>query len=161
MGMTPLRDATTLRGARGKSISFDDRDFIEVVGQDAGRKKAREAAAYNNCVLTLHCWNPHYCTGAVDASTDRTNFTTLARSAELVRVSTPAVPALRWVTFSSTWSSEEAAPLCRNVSGNAKRERRDGGTKPFAPRGAAPFWRTSFSDVGSKVPTLRNSPINS
>jgi hypothetical protein len=42
-----------------------------------------------------------------------------SRSAALPRVSTPAVPALRWLTLASTRGSEVAAPLCRKVCGKA------------------------------------------
>jgi hypothetical protein len=52
-----------------------------------------------------------YGTGVVVASIELKNCTIFARSAAFVSVSTPPVPALRCVTFASTWSSEAADPL--------------------------------------------------
>ena len=87
------------------------------------------------------------------------NRTTLARSAALVKISTPLVPALRCVTLFMTSSSEFADPLWKNVCGNANRESSDGGTNPSAPNGGAPFWRTSLNAAGLNVPTFLNSPM--
>jgi hypothetical protein len=53
----------------------------------------------------------------VPESIDRMNLTTLVRSAALVRVSTPPVPAERCVTFAMTSSNEAAAPLWKKVCG--------------------------------------------
>ena len=84
------------------------------------------------------------------------------RSAGFASVSTPPVPELRCVTLFSTSSSEAAAPLWKKVWGNAKIERRDGGTNPLAPRGGAVgFVRTSLRDAGLNVPTVLNSLSNS
>src|SRR6266852_5556276 len=83
---------------------------------------------------------PDYGIGTLAASIERINLTILARSAALVSVSTPEVPALRCATLLSTSSSEIAAPLWKKVWGNAKRESSEGGTYPFAPSGAAAFW---------------------
>lgn len=98
----------------------------------------------------------HGLIGVLAASIDSRNLTTLARSAELVSVSTPPVPEARCVTFASTWSSELAAPPWKNVSGNAWSDSSDGGTKPAAPSGAAALARTSLKNVGSNVPTCFN-----
>src|SRR5262249_11389684 len=96
--------------------------------------------------------------GALAPSIERRNRTTLARSAALVNVSTPPVPALRCVTLSNTSSSEAADPLWKNVCGNANIESSEGGTYPFAPSGAAAFCRTSLRAPGLNVPTFLNSP---
>src|SRR5215467_1106694 len=99
-------------------------------------------------------------TGTVAASMDSMNLTTFARSAALASVSTPAVPALRCWTLSSTSVNDGDAPLCRNVCGNAKTESRDAGAKPSAPIDGAPLLRTSFKNAGLNVPTCRSSLIN-
>src|SRR2546425_4615343 len=102
----------------------------------------------------------HQGNGTVVASIDNRNFTSCCRSAGLLNVSTPPVPALRCVTLVSTASRELAAPLWKNVCGKAKSDSSEGGTKPSAPRGGAALARTSLNAVGSNVPTLRSCPIN-
>src|SRR5215471_13535250 len=63
------------------------------------------------------------------ASIDLRNLTTFARSAALASVSTPPVPALRWVTLLSTSSSVVAEPLWR-YGAPANTETRLGMLKP-------------------------------
>src|SRR5215831_12583718 len=98
--------------------------------------------------------------GGVAASMERMNLANCARLAASCRVSVPGVPAERWATFCRTASSELAEPLWKKVCGNAKRDNSEGGANPSAPRGGAPFWRTSLNAFESKVPTLRSSAIN-
>src|SRR5262245_24971945 len=53
----------------------------------------------------------HYGNGTVPASIDNRKSTRRWRSVALVNVSTPPVPALRWVTLFKTAANESAAPL--------------------------------------------------
>src|SRR5262245_5243730 len=115
----------------------------------------------------LYC-GPHALAGGVTAvngvvsrSIEARNFASLLRSWARVNTSRPSIrPAVRCVTFSSTASSDGAAPLCR-YGALANTEMSDGTLKPRLPRAwtfAALLARISLltpseKSDGSNVPT--------
>src|SRR5262245_51274667 len=83
--------------------------------QFAAKSCSNEAATHQGAAA--HTFNPaptavrHYGNGTVPASIDNRKSIRRWRSVALVNVSTPPVPALRWVTLFKTAANESAAPL--------------------------------------------------